>query len=261
METDKQDDPEVVTVEPQDLVRVQVCFRKSGVPGAQDPHGAIKFEVMQPRACLKHWEGLRQFKTPGSPNVNIVFEGKCIRPPVSGSLALGEDGESSSTVVHDADLESLQQRREGLRIDIARLEAAAGQLTEQHIRLRKQYAEEEQRLQSNLAQQAELLKKQREHQAAEDGLVHDRITHLLEVERGVSETLKHRINKYNEDLTGAVNREADVQNQIEALVAAAKAKGEGSTFDRTLDRLERGAGRLFSSEIGLDFLRKVVSKL
>ena len=190
---------EVVKVEAQDLVRVQICFRRTGPAGAQDPHGIVKLEILQPRSLLKQWETSRQFKTPGSPNLNIVFEGKCIRPPIAGALALGDDAETYSPAIQDAELETLQLRREGLRVDIARLEATAGQLSEQHLRTRKAYFEEEQRLQQNLAGATEQLKKMRENLSAEDGLVHDKVAKLLEMEKTIAGALNSRISKYNDD--------------------------------------------------------------
>lgn len=260
MEEPEPVEDDVVRVEAQDLVRVLICYRKVGPPGTQEPHGTPKLETLLPRACLKQLETARQFKTPGQPNVNIVFENRVIRPVVGGALALGDDGELSPAI-QDEELRMLEVRREALRLDINRLETTLNQLTEQHIRLRKNYSEEEQRLQAGVAGVADQLKKLRESYTAEDALVHDRLSKVLEMEKVVTGSVRDRIIKYDEDLTGAVNRESAVNNRIEDLVQAARDRAEGGSLERIFTRFEKNAVAAASSDVGQKLLMKIVNLL
>lgn len=253
---DEQDE-EVVKVEAQDLVRVQVCYRKTGPAGSQDPHGTVKLEVLLPRGTLKHWTSARQFKTTGSPNVNVVFDGQLIRPAMSGSLALGDD---EGPIVHDVEVQDLTARREALRVDVSRLEAQLSALTEQHARVRRSYADDEQRLQASVGVAAEQLKKLRESYSAEEGLIHDRLSRMLEVEKQVTDSLARRIGKYDDDLTTVVNRESTLSNTIEELLRSARDKAEGGTLERLLARAERNASAALGSDLGKQFVEGLLRK-
>jgi hypothetical protein len=253
------EEEEVVKVEAQDLVRVQVCYRKTGPAGSSDPHGTVKLEVLLPRSSLKHWATARQFKTVGSPNINVVFEGQVIRPPIAGSLALGEEAEG--LVVQDVELQDLTTRRDGLRVDIARMEAQLTALTEQHGRVRRSYAEDEQRLQASVSVAAEQLKRLRDSYTAEETLIHNRITKMLEVEKEVTDSISRRITKYDDDLTQVVNRESALNNEIEDLRRIARDKADGGAIERIATRVERNIGAIVGSKVGQDFLARVLNKI
>lgn len=252
------DEPdEVVTVNPRDLVRVQICYRRTGPAGDASPHGVVKLEVLMPRDGLKHWEGARQFKTVGQPNLNIVFEGRMIRPPVSGSLALGDDMEAVPAS-HDDEVRLLEQRREQLRLDIMRLETVQNNLSDQHLKVRKSYAEDEQRLQANLGAMAEQLRTLRANYTAEESAVHSKLATLLELEETVTGSMKNRIEKYDSDLTTVVNRESALNNRIEALITEARSKSDGSTFERILDRVTNNAAGFAGSKLGQDLITRLL---
>lgn len=254
---DEDEPDEVVTVNPRDLVRVQVCYRRTGPAGDASPHGIVKLEVLMPRDSLKHWESARQFKTSGQPNLNIVFEGRMIRPPVSGSLALGDDMEAVPAA-HDDEVRMLEARREQLRLEIMRLETVQNNLSDQHLKVRKSYSEDEQRLQQNLANMAEQLRTLRANYTAEETAVHNKLATLLEIEETVTGSMKSRITKYDDDLTTVVNRESALNNKIEQLIAEARSKTDGGTFERLFDRVTTNAVNFANSKPGQDILARLL---
>ena len=73
---------EVIRVEAQDLVPVQILFRRTGVVGGANPFGHPKLELLLPRTDLEAFQRARQFQTPEGKNLNILFDGQLIRPPI-----------------------------------------------------------------------------------------------------------------------------------------------------------------------------------
>lgn len=248
---------------------VQLTIRKPGVAGAQNPHGVVKIELRQPRSMRRSWEESRQFATPGlphAPNLNVVFDGSLIKP-----RAMGEVSPSVEGLADTGDVHLLEARREVLLVDVARLQAQLDGLSELHLRQRALYAQEEQRLQQNIAaeqarlqaaiaKEQELLDALRAAHKEEQEAVHERVRNTLDSQTKLSGIMRDHVVKYEKDLRNAVNHEVELANATAELVAEQRAKGEGTLPERMLNRAAGHAMDFLGSDLGKAVAKGVAKK-
>lgn len=239
----------------QDMITVQLCVRKPGVAGAQNPHGEVKLELRQPRSMRRTWEEARQFSSTKLPNLNVVWDGQVIKIRQAGDIAASSEGLADLGDVHE-----LAARREALGLDIARQQALLDQLSDLHIRVRNQYAAEEVRLQASIAATQKLLDDLRAAHACEQELVHEKTKHLLQAEASIADLTKQHVQKYEKDMRSAVSHEAEVANETHRLVAEQLAKGEGTLPERLVTRAINGATDFVGTPMGSKIVEGVLRK-
>lgn len=253
----------------QEMVTVQLCIRKPGVAGAQNPHGVVKIELRQPRSMRRTWEESQQFPTPAlphAPNLNVVFDGSLIKPRQIGEVRPSTEGISDTADVHQ-----LEARREVLLVDVARLQAQLDSLSELHLKQRTFYAQEEQRVQENIrreserlqqgiAKEQELLDSLRAAHKEEQESVHKRVQATLESQTQISRIMRDHVQKYETDLTSAVNHEAKLANDTANIIAEQRAKGEGTLPERMLNRAAGHALEFLDTDLGKALAKGVAHK-
>lgn len=251
------DDDEVVTQNPEDMVLVQLCFRKPGMAGQQNPHGYVKIELRQPKKMRRTWEQARQFtisQMPGVPGMNVVFDGALIKPKDAGRAA---PSEADTQLSDPGEIVELAARREAMLVDIARLNALLDALNEQHIKARNHYGEEEKRLHAGLADLQKLTNEARTAYQTEARAMHDRVQVLLEAEVNLSKLTRDQMIKFEEDLRASLKHEAKKTNEVADAVAEARAQGKDTLaerllktgFDNAMDLLETPLGEVLIEKL------------
>lgn len=250
--TDERDTEEdVVRADAQDMVLVQLTFRKPGTAGKQNPHGYTKLELRQPRSMRRTWEQCREFiisQMPGSPGMNIVFDGQLIRPRDAGRIT---PSETDSQLADQGEIHELSARREALIVDNARLTATLDALSAQHIKTREHYGEEEKRLQASIREQQMLLNELRKAHAAEEGKAHERAQQLLEGEVKLATLTRDQMAKFDADLRDSIANEAKKLNAVADVVDEARARASGGSMpERLLNNAYKNFRDLLDTELG-----------